>query len=100
MISFLIGLAGAVIALVGWFCFNSVALLAVGTILYLIETIIEWNNLNTNAKVLDIVIFAVGSIVGALLTSVQWYVAGMIAIAVYNLIRSYTRYATEENKKA
>ena len=33
MVSMLIGLAGAVIALVGWFGFQSVILLAIGTVL-------------------------------------------------------------------
>lgn len=86
MFSFLIGLVGAVIALVGWFGFKSVILLVVGTALYVIETAIEWHELNVNSKKLDIVIFIIGCAVAAIFTSAPWYVGGMIAIAIYSLI--------------
>lgn len=86
MISFLIGLVGAVVALVGWFGFKSVILLIVGTVLYIIETAMEWRELNANAKKLDIVIFVIGCIVAAIFTPAPWYVGGMVAIAIYSLI--------------
>ena len=86
MVSMLIGLAGAVIALVGWFGFQSVILLAIGTVLYIIETMIEWKSLNLGAKVVDLIVFGIGSIVSAFLTSSPWYVGGMIALAFYSLI--------------
>lgn len=86
MFSFLIGLVGSVIALVGWFGFKSVILLIVGTALYVIETAIEWHELNVNSKKLDIVIFIIGCAVAAIFTSAPWYVGGMIAIAIYSLI--------------
>ena len=82
----LIGLVGAAIALAGWFGFQSIILLIVGTAMYIIETAMEWEALNSNAKALDIVIFAVGSIVSVIFTSVPWYVGGMVAIAIYSLI--------------
>ncbi len=86
MISFLLGLIGAVIALVGWFGFHSIVLLIIGVGLYIIETVMEWQKLNANAKKLDIVIFAIGCIIAALFTSAAWYVGGMVAIAIYSLI--------------
>ena len=86
MISFLLGLIGAVIALVGWFGFHSIVLLIIGVGLYIIETVMEWQKLNANAKKLDIVIFAIGCIIAALFTSAAWYVRGMVAIAIYSLI--------------
>ena len=86
MISFLIGLVDAVVALEGWFVFKSVKLLLIGTILYIIETLLEWRELNTNAKKLDIVIFVIGCVVAASLTLAPWYVGGMVAIAIYSLI--------------
>lgn len=90
----IIGLAGAVTALIGWFGFHSVIALFIGTALYIVETIIEWRNLNSNAKILDIVIFAIGSIVAVSFTSAQWYIGGMVAIAIYNLIISIIGFVT------
>lgn len=86
MISFLIVLivlVGPIIALVGWFAFDSVIALIIGVLLYVIETIIEWRNLNTGAKFTDIIIFIIGSIV-ALFIETPFYIGGMIAIALYS----------------
>ena len=88
MISMLIGVFGAVIALGGWFGFHSVAALIIGTAMYIIETIMEWNSLNTNAKMMDIVIFVIGSIIAIIFTSAPWYVGGMVAVAIYGAIMS------------
>ena len=86
MISMLIGLAGALLALIGWFGFHSTTLLIIGTALYLVETVLEWKNLNSSAKVLDVVIFGIGSIIAIAFTATPWYVGGMIAISIYSLI--------------
>lgn len=88
MISMLIGVLGTVIALGGWFGLHSVAALIIGTAMYIIETIMEWESLNTNAKIMDIVIFAIGSIVAIIFTSTSWYVGGMVAVAIYSAITS------------
>lgn len=85
MVSFFIGLVGAIIALVGWFGFKSVTFLIVGMVLYIIETAIEWRELNANAKMLDIVVFIIGCAVAAVFTSAPWYVGGIVAIAIYSL---------------
>ena len=83
MVSFFIGLIGSVIALVGWFAFDSIISLIIGVSLYVIETIIEWKNLNTGAKVVDIIVFIIGSII-ALFIKTPFYIGGMIAIAIYS----------------
>lgn len=88
MISFFVGTLGAIIALVGWFGFHAVIPLLIGTALYIIETIMEWERLNFNAKIFDIVIFTIGSVIAIIYASAPWYVGGMIAIAIYNLILS------------
>lgn len=85
MLSFLIGLVGSVVGLVGWFAFHSVPLLVAGTALYIIETIMERKNLNTGAKMLDLLIFGIGCVVGLLL-KIPIYVGGMIAIHIYSAI--------------
>ena len=83
MFSFFMGLIGSLIALIGWFAFDSIIALIIGVLLYVIETIIEWRNLNTGAKIVDIIIFIIGSIV-ALLIETPFYIGGMIAIAIYS----------------
>ena len=42
MFASLIGLVGVLTALIGWYGYKSVLLLAIGTGLYLVETLIEW----------------------------------------------------------
>ena len=85
MLSFFIGLIGVLTALLGWFVFKSLTLLVVGTVLYVIETIMEWNSLNPGAKVVDIVIFAIGCIVGCFVKT-PFYICGMLAINMYSAI--------------
>lgn len=82
---FLIGFLGVLIALVGWFGFESLALLVLGTVFYIIETIIEWKYLNAGAKVVDVIIFGIGCAV-ALVLKTPFYVGGMIAINCYSAI--------------
>lgn len=88
MFSFLFGLVGSIIALIGWFKFHSVLLLIIGTILYIVETVIEWQSLNSNAKKVDVAVFIIGALIAAFATEAPWYVGGMIAIAIYSLIIS------------
>ena len=85
MISMLLGGLGGIIGVVGWFVYKSVMSLFIGTGLYIIETILEWNALNTNAKIMDIFIFIIGCIVGTFLSS-AFYLYGLLAICLYNLI--------------
>ena len=86
MISGLIGFIGSIVGVVGWFGFGSVIALVIGLIAYIIETIMEWKNLNGNAKKLDVVVFAIGCIVGLFVNSLPFYVMGLIFINVYSLI--------------
>ena len=83
----MIGLIGSVVALVGWFGFHSVITLIIGTVIYIIETIIEWKELNMGAKLFDILLFVIGSII-ALIVKTPFYIGGMIAIAIYSAIIS------------
>ena len=53
--------------------------------LYFIETLLEWQSLNDNAKKMDILIFVIGCIV-SFCTSLPWFVGGMLALAIYNAI--------------
>ena len=85
MFASLIGLVGALTALIGWYGYKSVLLLAIGTGLYLVETLIEWKNLNMNAKKLDLFIFVLGSVV-ALFTNLPFYIGGMLAINFYSAL--------------
>lgn len=87
MFTFLLGLIGALIALIGWFGFKSVALLIVGTLLYVIETILEWKDLNAGAKGLDVVIFVVGCLV-SLFIKTPFYIGGMVAINCFSALMS------------
>lgn len=86
--AFLFGLIGSIVALVGWFGFKSVASVFVGTGLYLLETLLEWKDLNYNAKKLDILIVLLGCIVGLFIKRVPWYICGFLAINFYSFIIS------------
>ena len=85
MFASLVGLAGVLTALIGWYGHKSVLLLVIGTGLYLVETLMEWKNLNINAKKLDLFIFALGSVV-ALFTNLPFYIGGMLAINFYSAL--------------
>lgn len=85
MFASLIGLAGVLTALIGWYGHKSVLLLVIGTGLYLVETLMEWKNLNINAKKLDLFIFALGSVV-SLFTNLPFYIGGMLAINFYSAL--------------
>ena len=86
MISFLIGLVGSIIGVVGWFGFGSVLALVIGLIAYIIETIMEKDSLNRNAIMVDILIFGIGCVVGAFVKTVPFYVMGLIFINIYSLL--------------
>ena len=85
MLGFLFGFIGAIVSLVGWFGFKSTTLLIVGFLGYVIETIIEWKSLNAQAKTMDVIVFAVGSIVG-LIIKVPFWICGLVALSIYSLI--------------
>ena len=87
MISFIIGLVGAIVALVGWFGFHSLTALIIGTVLYAIETIMELKDLTASAIGADIVIFVIGAVIGFFIHK-PFYIIGMIALAIYSLITS------------
>ena len=85
MISYLVGLVGTVISLIGWFGFRSIAALIIGTCLYVVETIMEIKSLQPNALWFELGIFVVGCIVGSAL-KLPFYVGGMLAINIYSAI--------------
>lgn len=85
MISFLIGLAGTLIALVGWFGYHSLVALIIGTVLYLIETIMQLRELNQNAIAFEVIIALIGCLVSSFF-HVPFYVGGMVAINLYSAI--------------
>ena len=87
MLSMFIGCLGAIVGLVGWFCYHSSIALVIGFILYCIETIMQWNELNTNAKISESLIILIGCIVG-IFVKTPWYICGMLAITIYNGIMS------------
>lgn len=87
MLSFFIGLIGSLIALIGWFGFQSLNALVVGFFFYVVETVVEWKNLNVNAKCVDVLIFAIGSIIG-LFINAPFYICGLLAVMIYSGIIS------------
>ena len=88
MISFIFGLIGVIIALVGWFGYHSLVALIVGTVLYLIETIMQLKELNQNAITFEIVIAVVGCLVSGFF-GVPFYVGGMVAINLYSVVITF-----------
>ena len=83
MISFAVGLIGAIVALVGWFGFHSLEALIIGTLFYVVESLIEWKKLNTNAKLLDLFVIIIGCVI-ALALKTPFYIGGMLAINIYS----------------
>ena len=86
-LSFLFGFIGSLIGLIGWFGFHSVVALVIGVVLYAIETILEWGNLNSGAKIVDIVIFGIGCLMGVFI-STPFYISGMILLLLYSFVMS------------
>lgn len=86
MISFLIGLIGAIIGVVGWVGFGSIWALVIGLVAYIIETIMEKDNLNTGAILVDIFIFGIGCLIGLFVKSVPFYIMGLMFINLYSLL--------------
>ena len=87
MLSFFIGFIGSIIALIGWFGYHSLPILIIGTIMYVIESFMDRNNLNKGAKMVDIIIVIIGAIVSVFIT-LPWYVCSMLAISIYSFIVS------------
>lgn len=85
MLSFMFGFIGAAISLIGWFAFHSLPLLIVGTLFYVIETIIEWRQLNAGAKTLDILIFGIGAFISLFLKT-PFYICGLLALNIYSAL--------------
>lgn len=85
--SYILGLVGALISLIGWFAYESLPMLIIGTVLWLIDTIIEWRNLNAGAKFVDLMLFIIGSVV-ALFLEKPFYIGGLVAINIYSAIIS------------
>lgn len=82
----MLGLIGAIISLIGWFGYQSILFLVIGTIFYVIETILEWKDLNRNAKKLDFFIIIAGCLIGPSISSVPWYACGLLAINFYSAL--------------
>lgn len=85
MLSFAIGICGALISLIGWFTFHSLPMLIMGTFLFFIETAMEWNQLNSGAKKLNFIIIIIGCIVGLFL-NMPIYISAMLAINIYSAL--------------
>lgn len=83
--SFIIGLVGVLIALIGWFVYESLPALIIGTVFYIIETVIERKKLNAGSKIIDVIIFVIGLVV-ALFIDEPLYVGGMVALNIYSAI--------------
>ena len=83
MLSLILGIAGPVVGLIGWFKFRSLILLAIGVILVLIESYMERQVLNSNAAITEVCIFLIGCLVG-LFTATPSYIMGMIFFTVYH----------------
>ena len=66
MISFLLGAAGSIIALVGWFGFHSLPALVIGTFLYILETILDSPMLQPQAYLADAGIFVIGGVISVI----------------------------------
>lgn len=85
MASAIVSLVFAISAVVGWFGFKSVILLAAGTAVYLVDTMLHWKELNMNAKIVEFWIFAFGCIV-AIFAKTPFYIGGMVSINIYECI--------------
>ena len=86
MISFLIGLVGAIIGVVGWVGFGSIWALIIGLVAYIIETIMEKGSLNNSAIITDIFVFGIGCLIGLFVKSVPFYIMGLMFINLYSLL--------------
>lgn len=87
MFSMILGFAGTLISIIGWFVFSSEYALIFGILLFLIETCMEWNKLNTSAKLLDLTVFIIGYMLGGYFNIESW-ISGMVFISIYNFIIS------------
>ena len=85
MLGFMLGIAGALISLVGWFAFDSLCLLIVGTVFYVVESLLEWRDLNSGAKLFDVVIFGIGCLI-ALFIDTPFYIGGLVAVNCYSAL--------------
>ena len=85
MFGFVLGLIGVLISLIGWFAFDSLLLLIIGTVCYVIESLLEWRELNAGAKFFDIFIFGIGCLI-ALFVKTPIYIGGLIAINCYSAL--------------
>ena len=80
-------LAGNITAFLGWFKWNSILCVAVGTAICLTDTLLRWKNLNANAKKMDVVMFLIGLSVGLLFNGLpKPYICGMLAINAFNIL--------------
>ena len=85
MLGTIIGGAGTLTALIGWFGFDSIIALIVGSILYLLEDIIHAQYLTPVAKLLDPIAFGIGCLVG-IFVPLPWYICGMLGLNIFGAI--------------
>ena len=86
MLGVVLGLIGPLTSIVGWFGFHSLVCVIIGTALCIILTLLQWKDLNRNARRMDLVSFLVGSVVGILAKKAPaWYICGMLGISFYGL---------------
>mgnify|MGYP000870533199 CR=1 FL=1 len=85
--SMVLGTVGSVIGVTGWWFFDSNISLIIGIIMVIGEIILEWDNYNYNSKKYTVILFIIGTIVGAFKGAPIW-VGGALALLIVNLIIS------------
>ena len=88
MFLMLLSIIGCLVGLIGWFVKKSAILLLIGFALTMVEKIAEWKNYNAGARKTEILIFAIGCIIG-FFTRVPFWVGGLIASLIYDLVISF-----------
>lgn len=86
--TFLIGLIGSAVGLVGWFAFRSPLLLFLGTGCYVAELLVERRRFGLSDRAPDLVFFVFGCIAGLFIETVPWYICGMITVNFYSVYMS------------
>jgi len=83
MLAFLVGAIGSAIGLIGWYYSGSIACLIIGVIAYIIETILEEENLTPKARQDVFVAFGIGALISVFRKVNPWYLGGMIGVNVW-----------------
>lgn len=83
----LVVLAGNITAFWGWLKHQSVLCVIIGAVISVVDTLIRWKDLNTNARKMDLTVFLIGLAVGLIIKDFPApYICGMLAINAYSLL--------------